>query len=238
MMTRVPGSRLMGGLAVVGTLWLSACGGQENVPVTRVGSPPAHVQPLYVPSAGPSGLAPVASWPKACQLVTVGDVRAILPQAAKIEHVSGDTPVEIVRGLATNKETVPGGACTYSFDLPHHSVNKLQPYGRIGVSVDVVGSPEVVRMNFDPHHTSTDKAAQDLGAQLGADFCVTRFNNVNGTYGCWKGNVAFSVSGSTDGTRWRQQDTFDEDGINDNAQPFYNRHVLPQFVKAATVRIP
>jgi hypothetical protein len=129
---------------------------------------------------GSSGLLAPSQWPSACELLTDDEITAVLPQATVTEREADDQEFRDVETLGTF--TVREGACSYLLDIPEAGLGPEDTM--IRVSLDAVGSPDVVARNVTalPEDTRIDVS----GGQ-----CFGSTSTVH----CHKGPLAFTLHG-------------------------------------------
>jgi hypothetical protein len=180
-------ARLAVALAVAGLA--AACGGGQPAEEVTIGEPPPPSTTVTVGPPDESGITPVGDWPRACDLITEDEVRAVLPQATELSAESTNLPLQIDETGLGNPNAppdiiVPDATCTYSFALPGNPETALGPANEIVLEIRTVGTPEVALIN------DTEDAA--LGG-ANASGCLP----VSGSIGfdCRKGGVDFALLG-------------------------------------------
>jgi hypothetical protein len=212
----------------------AACGGSSTKPVPeiRVGSVPPPGAKVAVQPPAQNGLAPFQSWPKACDLLTDADVRALLPQSYRIQHRSEDVTFDLQhRPLdPSRQQAVAGAACTISWWLPggSPSLDPNEPSVAVSLSLIAVGAPALVKTNYYQQTDSSDRVVQP---DLGADECVQPPGGVS--YLCRRQQVAFSLGWhlAPDVDRFRGQG-------GATSQRFFAEHVGVELVRAVVARLP
>lgn len=210
--------------AVVVLLSSGGCAEPAPPPTIAVQDAPASPPRFTLARPGEGGLTPGAKWPKACDLITDGDVRDILPQATAIDHYPGmEAKIEVSDhiGLARLRQMkVPQRSCRIEFELPRaEDVESALTATRIQIDLDAVGSRKIAEMNY--HEIG------DVVEGSGADEC-RRIADTN--YRCRMKGVVFMVDGSA-APDLRFQ------GQQGEATMFYGRRVLLEFVKLIVAKL-
>jgi hypothetical protein len=211
-----------------------ACGGSaaRPAPEIRVGSVPPPAARIAVPSPDANGLAPFASWPKACDLLTDADVRALLPQAFRIQHRSEDVTFDLRHGALApgRQQAVAGASCSISWWLPGGSSDPKfdSPTVELSVSLVAVGAPALVRTNYWDAQTANFHVVQQ---DLGADECVEQFSE---SYQCRRQQVAFSIGWTLHS---QAMDRFQGQG-DATFKQFFGQHVGVELVRAVVAKLP
>jgi hypothetical protein len=217
-------------VAVVACLAMTACASEDDrVRVVRLGSaPPAETQ-ITVPKAGPEGFTPPGSWPKACELLTQADMRAVLPDITKLTQESRQLrfTVRTPTGMDRGERGIPGGHCTYIFYLSGTESEEYQESykGWLNVTVEVAGHPDIVAQNYEnmAHGTRIDA--------LGAERCVEQ---MAGEYFCRTRRLAFTVHAVQlpYGFRFADQPADAEDMTS-----YFHEYAVPELVRAVTAKL-
>lgn len=158
---------------------------------------PEHAPPLLVGTARPGatridpgtvgrpdGFVGGTGWPDACAFLSDAEIRAVLPQSARIRRTGGEVRLSTMNEFdATGGPlTAPRGGCTYKFELPGlHGVV-------IGVVEKIDARPEVVDVNW----SSLISHRNDVAGALGAENCAAGITAQPMT--CRKGQLAYDVS--------------------------------------------
>lgn len=220
-------SRVLRVMAAVGAVALlmsaSGCAGSAPPPKVAVKDAPANPPRFTLAKPGEGGLTPGAKWPKACDLITDGDVRAILPGATAIDHHGLKAEIEVtdhLRLARLRQMRVPQRSCRIEFDLPRQEdVGPAETSTRIQIDLDAVGTPKVAQMNYDEVGDVVDSG--------GAGEC---HRIADSNYRCRTGGVVFTLDGSA-------APDLRFEGQQGETTTFYGRHVLHEFVKLLLAKL-
>jgi hypothetical protein len=146
---------------ILGTVLLAGCGGGGEEP-----REPLVMRPAPAAGAGkldldlprdPSGAFAFDRWPKACGLLTDGEIKAVLPQVTKVEREAEDQEIKLLEPISNDvgvpapprTVTAKGAICTYKLKLPAAGLSndRLIP-ASLRVEVDYAGTPAAVKKNF------------------------------------------------------------------------------------------
>lgn len=188
-------------LLTVSAAVLIACGEEEPQPLVIE---PASVKPAGKPidldlPRDPSGAFAFDRWPKACDLLTDADIKAVLPQLTKVKREPEDQEITLTPALTADAVPAPartvtakGANCTYKLQLPAAGLkDRYDIEGSSGasllVSVTYAGAPKAVKQNFGP-------GVDPVRVEVPAGQCYGRDNA--SSVSCRKASLAFSVSSS------------------------------------------
>jgi hypothetical protein len=218
------GLRVMAAVGTVAVLMSSTgCGGSTPPPAVAVKEAPANPPRFTYASPAEGGLTPAARWPKACDLLTDGDVRAILPEATAIDHRGFEAEIEVTAdiGLARLRQMrVPQRSCWIEFELPRDDRVESAPMSsRIQVDLNAVGSQKVAQMNYD-----------DVGEVVDSGGPGECHRIADSNYTCRTGGVVFTLDGSA-------APDLRFEGQQGKTATFYGRRVLYEFVKLLVAKL-
>ncbi|MBO2457488.1 hypothetical protein [Actinomadura violacea] len=215
---------------------------------------PEHAPPLLIGTARPGttriapgtvgrpdGFVDGTGWPDACAFLSDAEIRAVLPQAARIRRTGGEVGLSTMNAFdATGGPlTAPRASCTYKFEVP----------GLNGVVIRVVeeidARPEVVDMNWSNLISHRD----DVPGALGAENCAA--GTAAQPMTCRKGQLAYDVSFdllqafSTTALRGRKlhvrhggkSTAFDLDDDRRGLGRFQNTVIEPELAKTINAKI-
>ena len=190
------------------------------VPEVVLASPSAPPAQLALPAYSPGSIANGEFWPRACSLLTLDDIRAVLPQADLFtpKGAAQETfkfltseyhPDPYGRGLGTSAVVrtqsvdVPEPWCDFHFRLPHKSPGDGQEQiAEVSVHVDAAGDPEVVYGFAFGDYLSTTEADVAFAKANGAVGCHEQFRD----WTCTRGPLTLKVSSQLfddhDGEQW------------------------------------
>ncbi|GIH94228.1 hypothetical protein ACFFMN_06180 [Planobispora siamensis] len=222
--------------AILAAALLSGCAEDVVVPY---GPAPTPSGPLALALPAPdSGRLRAREWPRACDLLTEADIRAILPSTTRVSSTSEDGKFISTGGEAPYNFVVPGARCAYEVFFP----GTYDPSRSASVSIEVLfaGSPELARQNWDKFVAGPNNLQCTVDFPgLGADAClretVTKYFTVR------KKGVIVEI-GSRDpslagGSRLAGQS--EEDATNGwAATRVWNAEVTPLFVRPVLARLP
>lgn len=188
--------------AVVGAALMTGC--TEQAPPTPVEFGPAR------PAGGKLGIHPAAGsvvplseWPDACELVSDEEVRAILPQAQRIERKPVKVTILNMNPLAEARPgttgDVPRGGCEFAFVLPGRH-GDTGSNSRFTVTVTALADPALTAESHqdDKKSDATDKGFTDLAASWGAQDCYAVGEGLTPAVAhCRQGPYRFEVGGSS-----------------------------------------
>jgi hypothetical protein len=213
---------LIGACLGVGALW-RWINAPDPAPPVVVNAAPAVTTKITVETPLPGeGLTPGGAWPKACELVTVADVTAMLPQAKKVDARGngGTFEVNLNRGETI---TVPEANCRIEFDLPRDAEIALRNTS-LELRILAVGTPANARLNFD--HDDGEPLPLAEGAE-----CRVQVGKL---VQCLKGGIVFSVDGHiADDIRFADQVGSAEDFYFEKVRKELAKLVLAKLVQGA-----
>ncbi|HTF48989.1 MAG TPA: hypothetical protein VK735_16200 [Pseudonocardia sp.] len=236
--------------ALLIVITMSACSSPVPIALGSAPASPSNKINLSLPM-DPSGFYDFNSWPRACDLLSDGDLRAVFPQATDIARVPEDLKLTLLPDFSPfsngngggGTHTVRGAQCTFTFSLPgieRRAGDRWTGYS-LRLEIDATGSREVVRENR-PKANIPGQRNEYLG---GAD-CVVSPSLGSTELSCSSTNLAFSIKDLTgnfsqdDGTirfqRGDQITTFTGDQLAQRSD-FMTRHILPELVKTITGKL-
>jgi hypothetical protein len=210
--------------AVVLALALSGgCAASAPPPTVAVRDAPADPPRFTLARPGESGLVPAAKWPKACDLITDSDVRAILPQASGIDHAGRQATVDVADHIGVTRQRqlkVPQPGCRIEFVLPSATADDAR-LASTSVQIDLVavGTKKVAKLNYNEFGDVVEVSDADSCRGLAAS-----------TYTCRVEGVVFTLSGDT-------ASDLQFEGQRGEAPDFYRRHVVPEFVRLVAAKL-
>ncbi|WP_028937201.1 hypothetical protein [Pseudonocardia spinosispora] len=225
-------------------LMMSACSRPEPIALGSAPASPSSRIVLPLLSDRP-GIYPVNMWPKACDLLSDADLRAVFPQAADVTRKPEDLRLSVftdpLRG-GGGRYVVPGAQCTYRFSLPGAQNTPGETWGGYVLKLDVyaVGNREFVRENR--HRAGAGQTRVIGGAECTVDVdsvllsCAA--DRMGFTLQDLKGNVT-QDGGVAHFQRNGQVTTFDGDRLTqiDQQHDFVTRYVLPEVVKTIVAKL-
>ncbi|MBA3747183.1 MAG: hypothetical protein H0W96_06770 [Solirubrobacterales bacterium] len=147
-------------LAIMAASILSGCGDDEAAsrePLTLRPAPTEPGTPIDLDRArDSSGAVAFDRWPRACELLTDDEIKAVLPQTTKVERESENEEVRIKEGVVASgryasvrEATAKDGKCSFKLDLPATGLrlSDVNPPS-FDVSIDLAGTPAFVKQNF------------------------------------------------------------------------------------------
>jgi len=240
---------LVTALAALTVITMSACSSPAPIALGSAPASPSDKINLSLPM-DPSGFYDFNSWPRACDLLSDGDLRAVFPQATDIARVPEDLKLTVLpdfspfsNGNGGGTHTVRGAQCTFTFSLPgivRRAGDRWTGYS-LELEIEATGSTEVVRENR-PKANNPGERNEYVG---GAD-CVVSPSLGSTQLECSSTNLAFSIKDLTDnfsqddGTirfqRGDQITTFTRDQLVQRSD-FMTRQILPELVKTITAKL-
>ncbi|MEO3782073.1 hypothetical protein ABGB12_01995 [Actinocorallia sp. B10E7] len=214
---RSHGGLRAGAVALAVAALVSGCG---EPPELRFGAAQPSGEKLDLPSGGRSGL-PGEQWPDACELVDDAELKAILPQAEKIERERQSLTLHKVDflGGGFDTEEIPAAGCQIDLRLPddYDGVNTF-----ITFSMRQIADPSVIREEYREDRGRDRDETQSLGTSWGADECHAEKSGLRSVY-CRLGQYYFEIRGRGPSSRITEQDFTDK--------------VLSQIVQTVTARM-
>lgn len=222
-------------LAGAAVLLLAGCGSKE-VPALRFGS--AQPSGNRLAAQPPSGRSlALAQWPRACEVLSDAEIKAILPQAdgikrqpVKVTVINFDPLSKADQGTTGD---VPEGGCTFGFGLP--DTYESTGNSSIKLTFTAVADPALVAKSYaDDLARARDDATKyhkefaDLGTSLGPQGCYAD-DLARGNLTCHQGPYAFEVSGTS---------TARGVGEYPKADRNWSDKVLRQVVRTLSARMP
>ncbi len=215
-------------LAVFLTAVPTACSParERTTPPIRVARPRISATHLTLPSAETSGLARFRRWPKACDLLTSDDVRAVLPQVTKIVETPQALQIRVVNLEMDGDFDVPDSSCEIRFWVAGTERKKRAVPDVLRVEDVAVGDVGTVKDNYD----SIAHARTPVRDDLGAAECVVD----NDAYYCRMPNIAFTVEAAPS----VYIDRFAGQPARTETRTYWVRQVLPVFVRSIASKLP
>jgi hypothetical protein len=215
--------------AAAGMLVWSGCGparGRTTPPI-RVAAPRIATTHLPVAAAEADGLTRFDGWPKACALLTVADLKAVLPQATKVVQTPREQRVAITNlgaGEGEDDRDVPGIACETRFWVAGTERQRHADPDIVRVEDIAVGDAATVKDNYDAIAHAKRKVA------IGGLDCVLDVHD----YYCRTRRVAFSVgTGSS-----LYIDRFVGQPKKVESWRYWVNNVLPEFIRTVASKLP
>lgn len=188
--------------AVVGAALMTGCSEQSPPTPVEFGSarPAGGTLGLH-PEAG--SVVPLSEWPDACELVSDEEVRAILPQAKRIERKPVKVTILNMNPLAEARPgttgDVPRGGCEFAFALPGRSGDSGSN-SSFTVTVTALADPALIAESHqdDKKSDGAEKGFTDQAASWGAQDCYTVGEELSPAVAhCRQGPYLFEVGGSS-----------------------------------------
>lgn len=180
---------------------LGGCGDDKSKDPVVFGSAPPPAAKLEI-SAPAGDVVPASSWPSACAFLTDGEIKALLPQADRIERLPKKVSVISILDKAQNQSAAEGG-CSYSFWLKGATIEDVD--ASVQITIAAVADPELVTEHYeeqrDQDRTRTDRdGIEDHREQFGPEGCYSWSASYTFTAVCHQGPLMFQVAGSGYGT--------------------------------------
>lgn len=230
-MVRRPGSTailLACGLAACGSSALAACSPSPTTPPIRVAAPRIATTRLPAPRSEADGLTRFDSWPRACDLLTAADLRAVLPQVTKVAQTPHEQRIRVTNlgdGAGDDRDA-PETACETRFWV---AGTERKPHARpdvVRVEDVAVGDTGIVKDNY----ATLAGTRPRIPGGLGAAECVL----AGLVYYCRMPHVAFAV-----GTGPALYiDGFAGQPKHVTAQTYWVHDVLPALVRSVASKLP
>lgn len=190
------------GVLLVACAALVACGGGAAAlaPELTVGAAPTDQRPVALPAFPPGGVADGAQWPRACDLLTDDEVRAVLPQAAAVARAGAADTIDhtLLTALGVGDEAadiaVPERSCRIAVGLPavDDAGGAADVTGTVEVRVMMVGASDTVGYFWSPFQPQPLTTSAD-------DRCVQEFPDHRpdpsiGTFACRSAAMAVALT--------------------------------------------
>jgi hypothetical protein len=218
--------RVAAGLAVLTVTAACAPVHERTTPPIRVGRPRISATRLTLPPPEANGLAQFRRWPKACDLLTADDMKAVLPQITKIVERPRAQEIRILNLDAVGDFDAPDSACEISFWVAGAERRKHGVPDVLRVDDVAVGDTATVKDNYD----SLARVRGGVPADLGALECASDADS----YFCRMPNIAFSVSAAPSFFI----DRFDGQPRHTEPRAYWVHSVLPAFVRSIASKLP
>ncbi|CAM5301410.1 hypothetical protein SAVIM338S_00450 [Streptomyces avidinii] len=187
---------------VVGAALVTGCDEEPPPKPVEFGSArPAGANLGIRPEAGSVVL--LSQWPDACELVSDEEVRAILPQAKRIERKPVNVTILNMNPLVETRPgttgEVPRGGCEFEFALPSKSGDTVTN-SDFTVTVTALAEPALTTESHedDKNSDATEKGFKDLAASWGAEDCYSVGEGLSSVVAhCRQGPFLFKVRGSS-----------------------------------------
>ncbi|GAB2833038.1 hypothetical protein GCM10027176_41730 [Actinoallomurus bryophytorum] len=189
----------------------------------RIGATPMSLAP-----AEADGLTRFDSWPKACELLTAADLRAILPQVTKVVQTPREQQIKVTNlgdGDGDDRDA-PGSSCETRFWVAGTEKNKHAQPDLVRVEDIAVGDTDTVKDNYDSLAGSRPRVPGGLGTLE----CVRAAPD----YYCRLPHIAFSVSAGPS----LYIDSFVGQPKKVEARTYWVDDVLPEFVRSVAAKLP
>ncbi|MDN3351169.1 hypothetical protein [Actinomadura sp. DC4] len=214
---------LAGGLLTAG-----ACAPARTTPPIRVAAPRIGTPTVSPPPAEADGLSRFDSWPKACDLLTAADVRAVLPQITKITQTPREQQIKVTNlgdGEGDDRDA-PDTSCETRFWVAGTEKKRHAEPDLIRVEDVAVGDTDTVKDNYETLAGSRPRIPGGLGALE----CVRDVTD----YYCRTSRVAFSVGTGPS----LYIDRFVGQPKKVEARTYWVGTVLPEFVRSIAAKLP
>jgi hypothetical protein len=219
---------LFAGCAGVGRLLQGRDEAKPPPSVTYVAKPPTGT-PVKLPAPDQqSGLVAAELWPKACDLVSDADLKAVLPDVTRVERSAGsniDGSYSFGGGYSQSSFHPVGNTCRFTLELPKPKDN-YERKATVELELKAVGTDDVAELNWKPA-----MGAEQAVKIADADACKFFVEE----YTCRKRGVIFALSG-----HWDNVDTFA--GHTNlkyaDSQAFYEKGPLKMWTTALVSSLP
>lgn len=209
--------------AVLQALVLSGGCAASPPPTIAVRDAPADPPTFTLARPAKGGLVPASKWPKACDLITDDDVRAILPQARGVDHAGPPATVDVVDHVDVTRQRqlkVPQPSCRIEFVLPSAAAEDAALASTsLRIDLEAVGTRKIARLNYDEVGDVVEVGAADECRGVAAS-----------TYTCRVEGVVFSIFGDT-------ASDLQFEGQRGEAPDFYRRTVVPEFLRLVAAKL-
>jgi hypothetical protein len=221
---------LAAGALVAGVLLAGSCApeAKRTTPAIRVVAPRTGVATMSLAPAEADGLTRFDSWPKACELLTPADLRAILPQVTKVVQTPREQEIRVTNlgdGDGDDRDA-PGSSCETRFWVAGTEKNRHAQPDLLRVEDIAVGDIDTVKDNYD----SLAGPRPRVPGGLGALECV----RATPDYYCRLPHIAFSVGAGPS----LYIDSFVGQPKKVEAHTYWVDNVLPELVRAVAAKLP
>jgi hypothetical protein len=199
----------------------------RTTPPIRVAAPRIATTHVPVAVAEADGLTRFDGWPKACALLTVADLKAVLPQVTKVVQTPREQRVTVTNlgaGEGEDDRDVPGIACETRFWVAGTERQRHAAPDIVRVEDVAVGDAATVKDNYDAIARSKRKVA------IGGLDCVLDGHE----YYCRTRRVAFAVGTGPS----LYIDRFVGQPKKVEAWTYWVNNVLPEFVRTVASKLP
>jgi hypothetical protein len=222
--------RTTAGALACGMLTIAACGSpaDRTTPPIRVAAPRIAATRMSVAPAEADGLTRFDSWPKACELLTADDLRAVLPQVTKLTQTPYEQQIKVTNlgdGDGDDRDA-PESSCETRFWVAGTERKPHAEPDLVRVEDIAVGDADTVKENYDALVRSRPRIPGGLGALE----CAL----ADAAYYCRLPHVAFSVSTGPA----LYIDSFAGQPKTMTARRYWLEHVLPEFVRSVASKLP
>jgi fermentation-respiration switch protein FrsA (DUF1100 family) len=227
---RGPAAALTAGAALAGVVMAGSCApaAKPTTPAIRVVAPRPGATRVSLAPAEADGLTRFDSWPRACELLTPADLRAILPQVTKVVQTPREQQIRVTNlgdGAGDDRDA-PGSSCETRFWVAGTEKNKHAQPDLVRVEDIAVGDTDTVKDNYDSLAGSRPRVPGGLGALE----CVRAASD----YYCRLPHIAFSVSAGPS----LYIDRFAGQPEKVEAHTYWVDNVLPEFVRSVAAKLP
>ncbi len=211
-------------------LAVASCGpAARTTPPIRVASPRITASRMSLARAEADGLTRFDSWPKACELLTPRDLRAVLPQITKIVQIPREQEIRVTnlgKDARDDDRDAPGSSCETRFWVAGTERKRAARPDLVRVEDIAVGDTATVKDNYDV----LARYARRVPGGLGALECV----RTDVEYHCRMPHVAFTVGTGTS----LYIAGFAGQPKKEEARTYWVERVLPEFVRAVAAKLP
>jgi hypothetical protein len=200
----------------------------RRTPPIRVAAPRIAASRMSPAPAEADGLTRFDSWPKACELLTADDLRALLPQVTKVTQTPLEQQIKVTNlgdGPGDDGDA-PGTSCETRFWVAGTERKPHAEPDLVRVEDIAVGDTDTVKDNYDALALSRPRVPGGLGALE----CVLATLD----YYCRMPHIAFSVgTGSS-----LYIDRFAGQPEHTAAQTYWVKNVLPELIRSVASKLP
>jgi hypothetical protein len=196
-------------------------------PPIRVAAPRISATRISLPPAEANGLAQFRRWPRACDLLTPADLRAVLPQITKVTESPQGQRMKITNLDASDGDyDAPDSSCQIRFWVAGAERRRHAVPDVLRVEDIAVGDSATVKDNYDSLVHTKPRVAGGLGALE----CVLDVDD----YHCRMPNIAFSVGAEST----LHIGGFAGQPKRTGARTYWVHDVLPAFVRSVSSKLP
>lgn len=222
--------RIAAGILVCGLPVVVSCASSvmPTASPIRVAAPRIAASRMSPPLVEADGLTRFDDWPKACDLLTPGDLRAVLPQITKVEQTPREQQIKVTNlgdGPGDDRDA-PATSCETRFWVAGTERRPHAEPDLVMVEDIAVGDADTVRENYDDLAGSRPRIPGGLDTLE----CVL----AGADYHCRMPHIAFTVGTGPS----LSIDRFAGQPPKTVARTYWLHDVLPRLVRSVASKLP